>query len=53
MPAYSEKDFTKVTDAAGNVQPDEVPKPWIGTPLLPEGTKAASKTQVEKAEADS
>lgn len=50
---YSEGDFAKVVDGAGNVQPEEVPKAWVGTDLLPEGWKAATKAQAAKAEDDS
>jgi hypothetical protein len=49
---YSEKDFVQVVDAAGNVQPDAVPKSWIGTDLLPEGYKQATKKQLDGADAD-
>lgn len=38
MKIYTESDFVKVVDAAGNEQPP-VPKAWVGKDLLPEGTK--------------
>lgn len=45
----SEKDMTYVQDGEGNVQPDMVPKHWVGTDLLPPGYKAATRTQAKKA----
>lgn len=43
MKIYTENDFVKVVDAAGNEQP-AVPKTWLdkSNGLLPEGTKKAS-----------
>jgi hypothetical protein len=49
---YSEKDFVQVVDAAGTVQSDAVPKKWIGTDLLPEGYKQATRKQLDGADAD-
>lgn len=37
---YESKDFVDVVDGQGRTQP-AVPKAWVGTDLLPEGTKAA------------
>lgn len=51
MGLYKQSDMTKVQNAAGEVLPDEVPKSWIGTDLLAEGTKAAGRKA--KAEGDS
>lgn len=48
--AYGEGDFVKVVDTGGNVQPDPVPKAWVGTDLLPEGWKQAPKAAVAAAE---
>ncbi|HET7398989.1 MAG TPA: hypothetical protein VFJ94_10750 [Intrasporangium sp.] len=48
--AYGEGDFVKVVDAGGNVQPNEVPKAWVGTDLLPEGWKQAPKAAVSAEE---
>ena len=50
---YEESDFVKVVDGAGNVQPDAVPKKWVGTDLLPDGFKVAPKAAVKDAEKDS
>lgn len=47
---YHEDDFVMVADPAGNVQPDAVPKGWVGTDLLPAGWKEASAYQVKKSE---
>lgn len=44
--AYTDRDFVFVQDAAGVVQVDQVPKAWVGTDLLPEGFKAATKAAV-------
>lgn len=35
----------------GQVLPNKVPSKWIGSDLLPEGAKKATKSQVEKSEA--
>lgn len=35
--------MTYVQDAAGVVQPDQVPKHWVGTALLPSGWKVTTK----------
>ncbi|GAB2762048.1 hypothetical protein [Nocardioides pakistanensis] len=43
MKIYTESDFVKVVDAAGNEQPP-VPKAWVGKDLLPEGTKRAGRS---------
>lgn len=48
--AYAEKDMVRVVNAAGQVQPDPVPKAWLDTELVPEGTKQATDAQVKKAE---
>lgn len=47
---YKAEDMVKVADSEGNVQPDPVPAAWVGTDLLPPGTKKATKAQVDKAE---
>lgn len=41
----TEDQFVKVQDADGNVQPNPVPKHWVGTDLLPGGTKEAPKSK--------
>lgn len=50
LSTYSEKDFVRVVDAAGRLQPDPVPKAWLDTDLVPAGTKQASDAQVRDAE---
>jgi hypothetical protein len=42
---YEDKDFVEVVDAHGNALRNRVPKAWIGTDLLPEGTKQARATR--------
>ena len=49
---YTEDDFTYVVDGDGNMQPDPVPKAWVGTSLLPDGFKAASKAASRKAQTE-
>ena len=49
---YAEGDFVVVSDGDGNVQPDAVPRAWVGTPLLPDGFKAASKAAARKAQTE-
>ena len=47
---YSKSDMVHVVDANGQVQPDQVPSAWVGTDLLPAGSKKATKAQVQKAD---
>ena len=47
---YKDGDFVKVVDEGGNVQADAVPSAWVGTDLLPDGWKKATKAQVDKAD---
>jgi hypothetical protein len=49
---YQDGDMVKVVNEAGEVQPDPVPSAWVGTDLLPAGTKKATSTEVSKAESD-
>ena len=48
--AYTSDELVRVKDADGNVQPDPVPETWIGTDLLPAGSKKASAQEVKKAD---
>jgi hypothetical protein len=48
--AYTDSEVVRVKDAEGNVQPDAVPAAWVGTDLLPEGTKKATSAEVKKAD---
>lgn len=47
---YTEDDMVHVVNDAGEVQKDPVPAAWVGTDLLPAGSKKATKAQVEKAD---
>lgn len=46
---YTESDMVRVV-VDDQVQPDPVPETWIGTDLLPEGAKKATKAQIAKAD---
>jgi hypothetical protein len=45
-----QSEYVRVKNEAGEVQPDPVPKAWVGTALLPQGWKAASKSEAAKAD---
>lgn len=52
MSVYKDKDFVRVTGPDGVVLPDLVPKAWVGTDLLPEGSKEATRAQAAKSDAE-
>lgn len=48
MKTYQDKDFVEVVDGDGNPVPGfeaPVPAAWVGTDLLPEGTKKKGRSR--------